>query len=451
MPDLFCRHDSYNVIEMLDRLKTQVLIKNVLKNTSIKNKEEAKIEFLNTYNENSSLLIELKNNFMIYGRKGDKANIKIFKVNKFKDDTVNMYGWRKIEELQGKDLSTVEILGSFFNQKCYLNTMIIENNTIDFRFEFQYEKSKVSEEQEVMIEIFSRFVEARFYLDKKLICITESSDKEKKAILNTIVSLPYYIIIQETRSYTYSEPDYSSITLTTGQLDSIKELLGGKLRAAVIEVFGDKGVKIKIEGNNEDFEKESHTYNTNKNSGNKEELQIFWKDCEGNENKITIKNDCQIVTTNYITVNALETIIHSIINTMKSENILKPVDESIRRYCLCCYRKAKQSRMFSNVEEKLNQSIKEIVTYLLNKNNIEYSDNIDKQTSMIAFNVIKTSLKDTALLEGEYTISNDFIFELIEKCDGNSYDENKRGTAINILESKIIATQGNLKKLVGGL
>lgn len=450
MPDLFCRHGSYNIIEMLDRLKAQVLINNVLKNKDIKSKDEGKVEFLSAYNEESSLLVELKQCFMAYGRKGDKANIKMFKVNKFKDDIIQMYGWSKIEDLQKEDLNTVEILGNFFNQKCYLSNVIIENNTIDFRFEFQYEKSKVLENEEVMIESYSRFVEARFYLDKKLICITESSDREKKAVLNTITSLPYYIVIKETRDFIYSEPDYSSIMLTTGQLDSIKELLGGKLRAAVIEVFGDKGVKIKIEGNNENFESESYTYNTNKNSGNKEELQIFWTDNEGNKNKVTIKNDCQIITTNYITIDALETIIDAIINTMKSENILKPVDESIRTYCLS-YRKTQQSRMFPKIEERLNQSIQEIVTYLLNKNNIEYNNIIDKQSLMIAFNIIRTSLKDSTLLESEYSLSNEFIFELIEKCDEDSYDKNKRCTAVNVLESKIIDTEGNLKKLVGGL
>ncbi len=44
-----------------------------------------------------------------------------------------------------------------------------------------------------------------------------------------------------------------------------------------------------------------------------------------------------------------------------------------------------------------------------------------------------------------------FIFELIEKCDEDSYDKNQRCTAINVLENKIISTEGNLRKLVGGL
>lgn len=451
MPDLFCRHDDYNFIEMLERLKVQVLIKDVLKKEGIKNKEEAKVEFMNTYKENNNLLNELEHCFMIYGRKGDKANIKIYKVNTFKEDTIKTFGWGKIEDLQKKDLSVAEILGNFFRQKCYLNTVIIENNIVDFRFEFQYEKSIISEDEKVKIETNSKYVEARFYMDKKLICITEASDKEKQAILDTIVSLPYYIIIKETTDYTYSEPNYSEILLTTGQLDSIKELLGGKLKAAVIEVSGDRGVKIRIEGNDEYFERDSYTYNMNKNSGSKEELQIFWNDDEGNKNKVTIKNDCQIITTNYITVKALETIIDVIVNTMKSEEILKPVDESIKTYCIRSYRKTKQNRMISAVEAKLNESIQEIVQSLLNKNNINYSNTIDKQSLMIAFNIIRTSIKNSKLFEGEYSLDNDFIFELMEKCDEDSYDRKQRCTAINILENRIINTEGNLKKLIGGL
>lgn len=448
MVGLFCRHGEYSMGEMLSRLNRNILINDILCNKKIKNKDEAIKEFIDGYKYDNSLMERLKANFNLYGRKGDKTNIKIYKVNTFRKDIILKYGWDEIEKLINNNLTNIPVLGAFFDGDWYMECAVIENNIVDFRFKFEFKKNVVTDDGVIKLEVYSNSIEARFYIDRNLICIEDSTEKERKAILSSIVSMPYYII-SKTKEFTYSKPDYSEIFLTTVQLDSIKEALGGKLKVAVIEVFGDKGVRMRIEGADEEFENQSSTYKVNKDIGNKEELQIYWQDEEGNRNKVTIKKDCRIITTNYLTIKALDTIIKVIMSTIKSENILKPMDEPVRSYCKKNYRPAMRTKMIPMVQDKLNKSILEVVSYLLNKNSIDCQ--IDSKSLVIAFNIIKSSINSDKYLEVEYDVDDPFIFELLEYNKNDKYNKDKRNNAINILEDRLISVDGDLKKLVGRL
>lgn len=444
---LFCRHNEYQVSEMLQRLSNKIISKEVIQKDVV-NKQEGIKEFLNTYHNDNEMLDRLKICFEKYGRKGDKANIKIFKVNKFRESLLTEHGLSDIENLLGNNLSSKEIIGTFFDVNCILEKIFISENILDFRFGFQYEKI-IPEEDTVKIEIINRYIEARFYMDKRIICITDGYEKERQAIIKFILSIPYYILIKQTNEFTYSEPDFSEIELNTEQLDTVKVLLGGKLKAAVIEVFGDKGVRIKIEGNDEEFENESYTYNNNKNSGNKEELQIFWEDSEGNKNKVTIKKDCQIVTTNYLTIQAMETIIESIMISMKAQKLIIPTENFITKYCSKNFRPARRIRMFAMIEENLYSSVEEIVENLMDINGI-LKRKIDRKELIIAFNIVKNNLENEGDLEGnEYNISNDFIFKFLEVCNEKEYNKLNKLNSIYELEKNILNTKGNLKDLLG--
>jgi hypothetical protein len=368
----FFRNNEYSNMEMIRRIPIDMLANDVIGENGLSQNKAMKL-FLERYKDFPELITKLKQVFETNGRKGDFANILIFDFAKFRYDFLAEDGIDIINNLRGKEINQLPLLASFIeHDKAYFEDIkIITNEYIDYKFRFEYEQIKEVDGQ-LSKELIYSFVECRHYIKEKVIAVYDSTAYEVKAVCCILYTIPYYINTTRGNELLYGEPDYKQILLNSSQLESVKVLLGGRLKYTILDMISDKGVRVKIEGNDKDFETNSSTLKQNIKNGDKKEVQFFWNDEELRSNKITIKSDCQIISTNYLTEQALKKIIDTIILVDSKREFLIPISSIIEKYCSHSFRKALAKRSVSSKIVEIMDEMREILNKIFTVTTLQF-------------------------------------------------------------------------------
>lgn len=367
----FFRDNNYSIIEMIKRLDIEILLKYVTKDKK-NNKSKITELFLNN-KDNLELIESLKKCFQLYGQKGDIANIRIYNFESYKYDLLSKEVLNIIKKLKGKELNNIGLLASFIEKgKCYLEDIKVTEKSIDYKFKFEYE-TIIESEGEMVKQISYNIVESRHYIKEKLVGIVDNLNYEIKATLGMIHSIPYYAkyMLSEDNVFEYQKPDYKQIELNSIQLQSIKGLLGGRLKYTVLDMKSERGVKVKVEGEEKDFENNSQILKQSVKNGDNREVQFYWKDSADRENRITIKSNCQIISTRYLTQQALKQIIDCIILVNSKQSLLIPIKKITEKYCAATCRKALVRRSINTKAEGFIEELKKIIKNIVKNINLE--------------------------------------------------------------------------------
>lgn len=438
----FFRNNQYSIIEMIGRLDLEILAKDVMENKKT-SKSRIIEEFLNNYKANSKLFDNLKKSFQMYGEKGDIVNIKLYDFAKYKYDLLNEEILAIIESLKGKELSSIGLLSSFVEKgKCYMEDIKIGMDYIDYKFKFEYE-TIIELEGNMVKELSYNNVEVRHYIKERLIAIIDTLTYEIKASVGMIYVMPYYAENILTGELKYLNPDYNQIKLNSTQLQSIKVLLGGNLRYAVLDMKSEKGVKVKVEGEEKDFEKNSQILKQNIQNGDNREVQFYWQDDEGKGNRITIKSDCQIISTRYLSEQALKKIIDCIIVVDTKQDMLAPINKITEKYCLDTFRKALARRITNSKIEKFTVELKELVTNI-NKT-LKLKEFVPTNLyCTICLNILIQALKNTKDSPDDPEMSDFLKYELVSLLKWHL----KYNYSISVTENELNASLRVLTKCV---
>lgn len=403
----FFRNNKYSNMEMMRRIPIEMLANDVIGENGLSQNKAIKL-FLERYKDFPELVTKLKQVFETNGRKGDFANILIFDYAKFRYDFLAKDGIDIIKELKGKEINQLPLLAPFIeHDKAYFEDIkIITNEYIDYKFRFEYEQIKEVDGQ-LSKELIYSFVECRHYLKEKVIAVYDSSAYEVKAVCCILYTIPYYINTSMGNELLYREPDYKQILLNSSQLESVKVLLGGRLKYTILDMISDKGVRVKIEGNDKDFETNSSTLKQNIKNGDKKEVQFYWDDEEFRTNKITIKIDCQIISTNFLSEKALKKIIDTIILVDSKREFLIPISSIIEKYCSHSFRKALAKRNVSYKIIEIINEMREIINKISTLTSFEFEPS--ELYIVICLNIIIQSL--LCKKESHCTIQNINIIE----------------------------------------
>ena len=447
----FFRGNNYTYIEMLKRIPKEVLSDEVIQKKGLSQKKAIDV-FMEGYTDNPDLVSRLNNAFQLKGRKGDFVNIKLYNFNNFRYDLLGEDSIDIINNLKGKKLNDEVFLGSFLEEKvCFMEDIHInyendEYQIIDYQFKFQYE-TIVENNGEMKKEIKDSFVEARHYINERILAVSDSSSFETKAVCNMIYSIPFYVNTKLNKPDLYSIPDYKQIQLNSSQLESIKILLGGNLKSTVLNMKGDRGVIIKIEGQDKDFEKNSITLKQNINKGDKKEVQFYWEDEKNTNNKITIKSECQVISSNLLSEQALKCILDNILLVDNKKELLIPLGTIIDKYC-SKFRRALRKSSYISKTKKIMEEVIDIINKIKFINNIE--GGITELYCVISINIIIQSLlKDKVASE---KISIDYssyeLYDVINIFTDKSFTKDEFGEAINVLSECIKSAGSKEDKLI---
>lgn len=447
----FFRCNNYTYIEMLKRIPKEVLSEEVIREKGLSQKEAINI-FMESYANNPSLVSRLNYVFQLKGRKGDLVNIKLYDFKKFRYDLLFENTIDIINNLKGKKLNDEVFLGSFLEEKvCFMEDIHIkyENNkyqTIDYQFKFQYENI-VEDNGKMKKEIKESFVEARHYINEKILAVFDSSSFETKAICNMIYSIAYHVNTKLNKPDLYNTPDYKQIQLNSSQLESIKILLGGNLKSTVLYMKGDRGVIIKIEGQDKDFEKNSVTLKQNINNGDKKEVQFYWKDEKNANNKITIKSECQVISSNLLSEQALKCILDNILLVDNKKELLIPIGNIINKYCNK-FRGVLRKNLYIKKTKKIMGEIMDIIEKIKSINDIKVD--ITELYCVISVNIIIQSLlKEKKVLEKiNIDYSSYELYDVINAFEDKSFTKDEFGEAINVLSECIKSAGSKEDKLI---
>lgn len=383
---IFFRNDKYTYMEMMKRTPPNILSENVLGEKKLTQAKVIKL-FLERVKQFPDLEDKLKDSFDNYGRKGDVVNVQIYDFHNFKYSFLDDKGIDIIRNLKNKKVNSLGFLSSFTNEHvCYIDDMcIVKDKYIDYKFKFEYDSIEEREGKIVDIKK-NNYVECRHYIKDKILVVMDSTAFEVKAVVNMVFVLPYYINNIKGNETLYSKPNFNQILLNSTQLESIKVLLGGTLKYTVLSMNGDKGVKVKIEGNDEEFEKKSSTLkNTIKNGDNKE-VQFYWKDTENKNNKIAIKSNCQIISTNFLSIQSLESIINNILLVYNKGQFFIPIRKIVEQYCNNEIRKSLAKRYVESIIKSVISELKSLVGQISKEYSMEIKPS--ELYSAISLNII---------------------------------------------------------------
>lgn len=436
----FFRGNNYTYIEMLKRIPIDALSDEVIQIDGLSQKKAIDI-FMESYTENPDLVSRLNNVFQLRGRKGDVINIKLYNFNNFRYDLLDGNSINIINNLKGKKLNDEVFLGSLLEEKvCFMEDINInyendEYQIIDYQFKFQYE-TIVENNGEMQKETKDSFVEARHYINKRILAVSDSSSFETKAVCNMIYSIPYYVNTKLNKPDIYNVPDYKQIQLNSSQLESIKILLGGNLKSTVLKMKGDKDVIMKIEGQHKDFEKNSITLKQNIDKGDKKEVQFYWEYEKNINNKITIKSECQVISSKLLSEQALKCILDNILLVDNKKELLIPLGNIIDKYC-SKFRRALRRSSYTLKIKNIMKEVIDIINRIKFINNIEV--NITELYCVISINIIIQSLlKEKVSLEKiNIDYSSYELYDVINIFTGKSFTKDEFGEAINVLNECI--------------
>ncbi|WHY65366.1 hypothetical protein [Neobacillus sp. SuZ13] len=375
----FFRKD-YTLKEMYDRIYAENFVNHFKRyassfsegaNQNEINKNNCYLGLFETNNyDQSQVYSQIKPVFDQEGRKGDKLNVKLFRIPPFSDDLSQIKD--RIEEIKGnnRNIKEIDSLSCGIKYDLFLTDLNFNNASLDFKFKI--ETSTIVHEPFPSRQTNATWIETRFYYKSGIIAVhnPDGTFSQSKDILSVI-----HLLFHQ-HSLKIEEIHFDEAQLIMIQLKLKGEVSNPKFKS-------DDDLRIDIYGLNEmNYQRPVVQLVQSDQSLRVYELSTIFV-IEGHRFRLRLTEEGRIQVETYVIPKVLDRIIYDIEWVVISEKFYKSLEDQV----LDIYKRKMRAPLRSQLQGKVKEVINDL-TLLLEENKTKGMNDREKRlVSTIMLNV----------------------------------------------------------------